>query len=1032
MTIASRSLLFVFLFVLTTMAWGQSSMKYSSEYADFYRAEELFEKEQYSASREVFTEFLNEFHDRQDPQYIKARYYQGISALELYNNDAIKLLLGFIHDYPESIYKNDIYFKIGEHFYQKKKYKDAREWLEKTDPTEIDTASLAAYHFKLGYSNFQLEDYTPARNEFYEIKDGNSNYSAPALYYYSYIAYKNGAYQEALDGFLALEKNNVFKKEAPYYITQINYLLGDYEKVTSLAAHYTAEEGGIEQNPAEMNLIIGDSYYKTKRYDEAVDYLEDYYHRKKTTRGEDYALAYSYYQSKRYDDAIKIFDYISQIKDTLGQVSFYHIAQSYLQEEKLNYARTAFKSAADFDFNPKIQEDALYNYAVLSYKLDYNPYNEAIKAFELFLTKFPQSEREDNVYNYLVNVYSSTKNYAAALKSLDRIPRLNIKLKTAYQVASYNMGITAYERGDYTACIETLKGVSKYDIDPQLTGKAKFWAADAHFMLKEWSQAINGYRTFLMVPGMNDLKLKESAYYNIAYAYYMQEDWVQAIPAFRTFTQLNNIKDHSKLADAYARIADCYYTKEHPDFQKAAINYEKSLQYESTKEDRILYALAKVYKVTPGKRNQQIKSLEKILDNYSKSSYVIPAIFDIAKAYKNDGNYSKALTYFNKIINNYPNNNLVKESLIEIADMEFKEKHYDKSESYFKRVLNEYSLDNETCKRVTNGIIDVYRAMRQQDKIIELGKKYACAEITKDDEEIFFYETASELYANDKYDEAIPEIKKYLKRYPKGQFSIQLTSYLANIYYQRNEMESAMVYYKQVTNQPTSAYTEEALIRLSKTLYNEKKYAEALPYYRDLDKLASKPRVIFNTRVGLMRTNYLLDNYDEAASYAVKALDDDLLDDETIRVEGNYIAGISFFHIQEYKKAITYLRWTADNTGKERGTEALYTLTDTYYQLQDYEKAEQLHNELLQRKPTYDYWIAKSLILQAKVFMATDDMFQAEQTIDLVIRNYPNKEDGILEDATNVKSEIMEIKDQPKEIEGDLNRTIDINEENNE
>src|SRR5690554_4321394 len=136
-----------------------------------------------------------------------------------------------------------------------------------------------------------------------------------------------------------------------------------------------------------------------------------------------------------------MFDRVSRTEDKLGQVSFYHIAQAYMYKEELNYARTAFKSASDLDFDPEVQEDALYNYAVLSYRLDYNPYNEAILAFELFLNEYPNSDRKEDVYSYLVNVYSSTKNYAEALKSLDRIPSLNIKLKTAYQVVSYNMGI---------------------------------------------------------------------------------------------------------------------------------------------------------------------------------------------------------------------------------------------------------------------------------------------------------------------------------------------------------------------------------------------------------------------------------------------------------------------------------------------------------------------------------------------------------------------------------------------------------------
>jgi len=1025
--ITPRGFIFLLSFLFTAVVWGQSSEKYSGEYANFYRAEELFEKEQYSAAREVFSEFLKEFDNRQDPQYIKARYYLGISALELYNSDAVKILMEFNNDYPESIYKNGIYFKIGEHFYQRKKYKDAREWLDKTDPSEIDTAYVAAYHFKLGYSNFQLGDYSVARNEFYDIKDGKSSFSAPALYYYSHIAYKNETYQEALDGFLVLREDPVFKDEVPYYITQIYYLLGDYEKVTEFAPEYSADGEGIAGNSAEMNLLIGDAYYKVEKYDEAVAYLEDHNKRKQTTREQDYALAFSYFKSRKYDNAIRMFDRVSRTEDKLGQVSFYHIAQAYMYKNELNYARTAFKSASDFDFDAEVKEDALYNYAVLSYRLDYNPYNEAILAFELFLTEFPNSSRKEDVYSYLVNVYSSTKNYAEALKSLERIPSLNIKLKTAHQVVSYNMGIEKYERGDYKGSIQALKGVSKYDVDPMTTGKAKFWEADSYFMLKEWNSAIKEFRAFLTIPGMNDLSLKQSAYYNIAYAYFIQEDWVQAIQSFRTFTQLNNIQDEAKLADAYARIGDCYYTKSDPDFQRSAMNYEESLKYEGSKKDKLLYSLSKVYKLIPGKRDQQISTLKMILKDHPNSSYVIPAIFDIAMGYKNSGNYSDALTNFDKIVRDYPNNILVKDALIEIADVKFKQKNYQESESYFRRVLNEYTLDDATCKLATQGIVDVYRATRRQDKIVELGKEYACADISEDDEEIFFYETASELYLNENYDEAIPEINKYLKRYPNGRFSVQLLSYLADIHYQRNEEEKAITYYENIINRPNSAYTEEALVRASKLLYNSEQYSRALPHYEKLETLASKAQIVFNTRVGLMRTNFLLENFDKAAIAAIKVLKDELLDDETIRVEGNYIAGMSFYETKEYQKAIEYLRWTADNTGKVRGTESLYTLTKSYFYLENYVQAEKLHNELLQRKPAYDYWIAKSLILQARVFMVTDDLFQAEKTIDLVIKNYPNQEDGVLQEAEKVKSELMQLKSSPKDVEDKTNRMIDIN-----
>jgi tetratricopeptide (TPR) repeat protein len=181
-----------------------------------------------------------------------------------------------------------------------------------------------------------------------------------------------------------------------------------------------------------------------------------------------------------------------------------------------------------------------------------------------------------------------------------------------------------------------------------------------------------------------------------------------------------------------------------------------------------------------------------------------------------------------------------------------------------------------------------------------------------------------------------------------------------------------------------------------------------------------------------MRTNYLLEYYDQAAKAAENVVKDKLLEDQRVKIEAHYIAGMSFSQEQEYQESLEYLRWTAEHTGKVRGTEALFALTHSYYKLEDYTKAEELHNELLKRKPAYDFWIAKSLILQARVFMAKGDLFQAEKTVKLVIANYPNDEDGVKAEAEEVKAEIMQLKDTPKNDEDDTHRTIDLNNENDE
>lgn len=991
-----------------TNLFAQVSEKYNSKYAAFFSAEELYEKEQFAAAKKKFKDFYVKLNQPTDPFYIKALYYEGLSALELYNNDAIGLLQEFNNKYPENIYKNNIYFKFGQHFYQTKKYEEALEWFEKTDKNDLDTSLLDEYSFKLGYAYFQLENYPEARNAFYDVKDSKGAYGGPALYYYAHIAYKNKTYQTALDAFLKLKENPTFKNEVAYYIIQIYYLLGDFDALLTFAPG-SIDEGANSKTP-EMNQLIGDAYFRVERYDEAIVYLEDYAKSTQTTREDKYQLGYAYYKSTYYNKAIQLFDRVAgNYNDKLAQVALYHAAESYKKIDRLDYARSAFEKAANIDADLKIKEDALYHYAVLSYELDYNPYNESIKAFEKFLNEFPNSTRKEDVNTYLVNVYANTKKYKEALASLDRINDKSLRLKTTYQIIAFNWGVELYERGDFLDAINKFDLVEKYPVDNRLIGKAYFWQADAYFQLEHYDKAIPKYRSFQQTPGNIENNLKQLSYYNIAYAYYYLEDYTQAIEAFRTFTKLPNNEDKLRLADAFTRVGDSYFTKENPDFDKAVINYQQAIDLRQRSVDRSLFYLGQTYSFIPNKENEKISTLLDIVNNYRNSQYLVPAVFEIGLTYKYQANYEKSLQYLNQIVNDFPKNILVQDAIIEIADVKYKQKNYKEAESYFKRVLNEYNLNDEKCKTATQGLQDIYRATRQQEKIIDLAKLYPCSDISEDDQEAFFYEAAAELYLNENYQEAIPELKKYLTTYPEGRFSTQLLSYLADIYYISDDKGQAMPLYERILERPNSPYTEEALVRTSKTYYNDGEYEKALPYYTRLTQLSSTPQVIFNSRVGVMRCNYLLELYLNAAESAQVVLGDQLLNNDA-QIEANYIAGMSFYYHESFDRAIPYLEWTAENTGAERGTEALHTLAEIYFEKANFEKAEAIHKQLMQRKPAYDFWIGKSLLLQTKVFVAIDDLFQAEFTVNLIIENYPNNDDGIKLDAEKLKSEILQLK----------------------
>lgn len=998
--------LVILFFSTTTFVFSQSSEKYNSEYANFYRAEELFQKQQYSAARKEFRNFLDGFKKPTDPMFIKALYYEGVSALELYNNDAIDLLEHFNREYPESIYKYDIYFRLGKFYYQKKDYTEALAWFSKLKASDLENEFVEEFYFKLGYANFQEGKMEEARNAFHEVKDAVSQYGSPSLYYYSHIAYKAGNYQTALEGFTKLEKDAQFGKVVPYYILQIYYLQGDYAKVTEYAPNL---EGASIVNENDVNHLIGDAYYRIGKYDESVPFLEKYNANKKTTRDEDYQLGFAYYKSGDFTKAIKLLGRVANEKDSMGQVAVYQIGDCYMRTKDFTSARAAFMQASEISANPTIEEDALYQSAVLSYKLDLNPYNEAIIAFESYLQKYPNSPRKNDVYQYLVNVYTSTNNYGKALESLDKLPNKDIHLKKAYQLIAFNHGIELYQKTNYQDAIKTLALVDKYPIDATLVAKAKYWKADAYYELKDFHNAIDGYQAFQMVGATTADDLKNNSYYSMGYAQLYKGDTISAIESFRTYIQ-SNTTNKLKRADANMRIADAFYMRKEND---AAIkHYGEALRENVAFQDQALYYKGMTHGIK-NEANPKILALLDIINNYSKSKYVQSSVYHVALTYKSIAEYPNALRYYNQLIKDYPNAPDVKNAHLDIADIYLKQDQYANAEKEFLFVLENYGNESYFCEAVGSGLRNLYPEWKQPAKLEQIGNKYPCLGISQGDIEIVIFDPANKAYMDDKYYEAIPLLQEYLEKYPNGSYSGEALVYLGNSYHETDQIEKSIPAYEQALTKKDNSGSVLAAQRVAKYYYNSKNYQKALPYYKRVDQLSGDLEEQFNARLGIMRCEFLLTNYQEAIVYGKQVLASSTFVKD-YRLESEYATGMSSYKTDLYADAIGHLEYVSKNTKTVIGAESKFTIAEIQFKQNDLDASAKTISELLKMKPGYDFWVAKGLILQAKISIQKDDLFQAEQTLKSVLDHYPKTDDGIKMEAGALYDELMQLKSSLK------------------
>ena len=61
--------------------------------------------------------------------------------------------------------------------------------------------------------------------------------------------------------------------------------------------------------------------------------------------------------------AIELFSRVAYKEDSLSQICYYHMADSYLKLDEKDYARNAFQKASKLDFDEEIKRNSLFNYA---------------------------------------------------------------------------------------------------------------------------------------------------------------------------------------------------------------------------------------------------------------------------------------------------------------------------------------------------------------------------------------------------------------------------------------------------------------------------------------------------------------------------------------------------------------------------------------------------------------------------------------------------------------------------------------------
>ena len=971
-------------------------------------ARELYRQEKYNSAYQEFDKITRQV-DPKSEIYSEAQFYKSVSALKSGLTAGYKMVDRFIENFPESPYLNRAWFNLGNYQFERKQYAAVLRSYAEVDQAELDEFERVQFKYQNGYSHLMMDNEEQALAEFEEIKDANNIYSRPASYYWAHIMYLRENYQSALEGFSRLNGDPTYSRVIPLYVSHIYYKQEKYQEVVD----YTVSilDDVVEEHRTELSKIVGDSWFHLREYEKAIPYLETYYETSgPKTREDNYILGYCYYITGNYEGAVPLLENASKGKDEMAQNAYYHLADAYIKVDEKEKARVAFEAASELDFNERIKEDALFSYAKLTYELSYSPFNETIKAFDRYIELYPNSERNSEAYRYLTEVYMVTRNYKDAISSIEKIENKTPSILRAYQRVTFFRGLELFNNLAYNQAIDYFDiSLSHGSHSRELNARALYWKAEALYRVGDYNSSIATYSEFLRTPGAFSLPEFRDAEYNLGYACFKLEDYQSAGQHFRNY--INAAKDQcsEKLADAYNRVGDYYFLNE--DYAMAKQNYQHSLDMNLFEPDYALYQIA----FCQGLQHQyqaKINSLERLQTGFPDSEYADDALFELGRANERLGNNSAATQNYRRIINNYPESNFYRKALLQLGLINYNSGNFSQALTHFKNVVENFRGSSE-AQTALMGIKNCYVEMNSVDEYCAYTNQLGGGvNVTTSEQDSMTYMAAERLYMSQN-DQAASQLSNYLRQFPNGSFATNAHFYLAELLYKEGKFSEANEHYTYVAQQPNNIFSEQALSRASELTFNANNYEQALELFNKLERVAGSKWNNLKAYTGQMRCNFELENYQAAISAAQKVKNSDVVNEAWMR-EANFILGKSHYLSGNQQAAIEPLKAVATDTKLEQGAEAKFLISEIYYNSNQKQQAEEEIMDFIAKGTPFQFWLGKSFLLLADIYLDRGDDFQAKHTLRSVVENYGADNDGVKERAAQ-KLAAIEAQEQKEE-----------------
>ena len=941
------------------------------------QAKELYNNGMYVSAEKALDALAKDLPDKHSLLYSEVMANKIMCAIALDRQDVDGLVKNLEVDFPNDPQLAVLKLNLADAKFDSQEYSEALYMYESIQPRNLYKSALIPFYFKKSYCSIYAGKYEEALEGFQKVISGKrSQYTYPAIYYSAYVKYLQKDFEQAYNLFEKASEDSRVSLLAEYYMVECRFMMKDYD--------YTIQNGPKlyarvnEQQKADLSRMVAESYFGRGDNEDAMRHLKKYLASGVTvTRKDRYFNGVLAYTLSDVDEAVESLSKVAGDEDAIGQSSYYYLGNCYLLKRNKMAALEAFKAASKMDFDPLVAEDAMFNYAKLSYDV-----NSDMSVFRKFVAKYPDSGKDDIIDSYVAASSLSNKDYKGAIDALHRIGKPTDGDRANLQKALLLRAVELINNGGNRAASPLLEEAVELDMNDMTTNVAQFYLADCLFNSGNYKSALSQQNQLLMTPSFMATDLGRQLCYNVAYTHFKLGDFAAASRYFDDYLSGSGDGLDATDKDAGVRLGDSYFMQSK--YNAAAIEYERVAKKYLDGDLYPWYQASLAYGLS-GNEDKKQSVLESAVKQNRKSPLYMASLYELGRSYVSQGKNAKAKGAFNEIISSRDSLYWGR-SMLEMAMMSAGSGDYSQAISYYDKVVRNLPGTADAHNALA-GMESIYQLQNRPSEYLAYLDKVGMSGIKSDKEkENMIFDAAEQIYFSGNYANALRSLRSYIDTYPEGEKVGMAYYYMAESYRKQGRKEYAADAYEKALETVTGDIVEPATGYLAELNYSLGHYDKAASAYERLLSIASGDDVRTKARLGIVQSEYGGRHYMKAIGEAAR-LRKESADDAAIR-QADFISAKSYIVLGNRSAAKPIFTSLAEDVSDAIGAESRYILIEDTYNSGDFEKLETMVYDFAEKDTDQVYWLAKSFIALGDSFADRDDWEQAKATWQSIADNY--------------------------------------------